>query len=564
MLKKLFVSVASLAMIAQPITPSAVLADSGSWSYIQATAAWSYDDFKVERLDFDANTMGPLSIGDNVIIVEPAAICEPNSCARYDLYILKDGMGMFVGNVPIEVVNEQRYFNSDNEFIYVDSADSEDNNYWSVVKIDLDTGEETIIAENIFIDGVQDIDVVVREDEIYFTVSLNWDGHRGYSNAVIYVFDPLSSSVKVATKNWQQNNDDLQDAQNGVLLSKMTFSSGERQLWTYDTNVYPVNAEAVADTWTPENENIVGAHFRADATIEFFDMYQRYIYDGENSVAQGDYLSWYKSYEESMQVVDGRMAWLDPENVLRVSGADVNLELGKVNDPETFYLTPETIFYPTVDGGEKYDFASQTYTEYPFNVTDVYGEIVVGQDINGAIWYMNTETEKSIEIGSGTNAVISDEMHVYWRGTDEHVYEATMSLNALSGASDIRAVKVSGDSRVYLVLDNKTYWIQSDKVYFSWFESWDDVSTISSSKFSEYDYSGDAFYAPGTKLKLADDPKVYMVGSDGKLHWITTELLAYNIYGPTWNQDIIEFDNQETTGLIFSSPITNENGVQNI
>jgi hypothetical protein len=368
----------------------------------------------------------------------------------------------------------------------------------------------------------------------------------------------------MATKNWQQNNDELQDVQNGNLLSKMTFPSGEHQLWTYNTNVYPVVAESIPGTWTPETENIVGAHYRADGKVEYFDMYQRYISDGETTVAQGDYLSWYKSYEESLQVVDGRMSWLDSQNILRVSGADVDLNFGAIGSDETFRLTPEAIYYSTTSGGKVYNFASETYSQYEFNVTDSYDDYVVGQDADGSIWYLNTETDRTVRIGYGTNPVISDEMHVYWRGSDDKIYEATMSLNAMAGAGEIRAVKVAGSSLTYLVLDDKMYSLNNEKIYSSWFGESLEVSTISSSNLKDYEYIGEANYAPGTKLKLTGDPKVYMVGSDGKLHWITTQLLAYNIYGPSWNKDIIEFTNQDATGLLFSSPITDESQVQGL
>ncbi|MFH1253488.1 MAG: hypothetical protein V1664_04130 [Candidatus Uhrbacteria bacterium] len=563
MLKKLLISLASLAMVAQPIMPSAVLADSGAWSYVQATGAWSYENYKVERLSFDANTMGPLTIGNSVMIAKPAATCEPNGCARYDLYLLKDGMQMFVGNVPLEAINEQRYFNNENDFVYIDASNLE-NTRWNVVSTDLENGQETNYLDDMFMDGVQDVDVMYRDGKFYFDPSLNWNDHKGYTNATIYVYNPETDQAEVVPNNWQQNRDELQDVQDGLILSKMVFTSGNKQLWTYDTSTYPATAEAVPNTWTPETENIVGAHFRADGSIEFFSMFQRYIYNGETTVAQGDYLSWNKSYEESLQVVDGRMAWLDPQNILRVSGTDVNLNLGIIGDAETFRLTPEAIYFPTANGGKEYNFASKTYIEYPFNVTDSQDNILVGQDATGRLWYMNTETNRLTEIGFGTGAVLSDEMHVYWRGADGYVYEATMSLNAMSEAETISAIKVSGSPKVYLTLDDKSYWITDEKVYFSWFESWDDVRTVSTNQFNNYDYSGAAAYAPGTRLKLANDPKVYMVGVDGKLHWITTQLLAYNIYGPTWNKGIIEFNNQDMTGLLFSSPITSESDVQSI
>jgi len=566
MLKKIFVSLATLAIAIQPIVPSIAQADSGSWNYIQATAAWVFDDYKVERLDFGTNDFnGPLSLGENVIVAKTAGNCQSEvGCERYDLYVLRDGMSMFVGNVPHEVVNEQRFYNNGEELVYVNSADAENNNYWEVVNLDLTSGEKTVELDQFFMDGVQDVDVTEDAGEYFINASLNWNDHNGYTNAVIYQYDQPSDSVKMVMKQWNQQRDELQDVANGKILSKMVFESGYKQLWVYNISVDPKTMEAVPNTWTEKTEDIIGAHFRADGTIEFFDRYQRYTYDGKTTVAQNDYLSWNRSYEQSLQVVNGRMAWLDPTDGLHVSGTDVDLDLGTIGSPQTFKLTEDAIYYSSGSVGKKYDFATEETTNYSFAVTDTLGDIVVGEDINGDIWYKDTDSGREIKLGFGSNAVISDDMHVYWYGTDNNVYEATLSLNAMTGTSEISAVKTAGDSRTYLVLDGTAYWIQSEKIYFSWFNSWSDTETVSAAEFASFEAGGIATYAPGTRMKLVGDPKVYIVGTDGKLHWLTTQTVAYRLYGSEWNKGIIEFTQAETTGLSFSSPILTESDVQAI
>jgi len=566
MLKKILISLAAVAIVAQPVIPSVAQADSGSWSNIQATEAWVYDDYKVERLDFGTNDFnGPLSLGDNVVVAKVAGNCVSRvGCERYDLYVLRNGLAMFVGNVPHEVVDESRFLNNDNRLVYVNSADQETNTRWNVISMDLQTGNETVDPDNVFIDGVQDIDAMKDNNDYFFNVSLNWNDHSGYTNAVIYKYDQPSDSVKMIVNQWNQNRDELQDVQNGNVLSKMVFESGYKQLWVINTKADPVTMEAVPNTWTPKNEDIVGAHFRADGKVEFFDMYQRFIYDGTTTVAQGENLSWTHSREEALQVVDGRMAWLDSDDVLHVSGADVDLDLGKIGSPDTFKLTKDSIFYSSGMEGKKYDFATKITTTYPFAITDTLNDLAVGEDASGNIWYLNTESGRKISLGFGSKAVISDDMHVYWLGVDGGVFEATLSLNALSGASDISAVKVSGSPIVYLILDETIYSMPSEKVYFSWFENWEAVKTVSASYLNSFKNGGAATYAPGSLFKMSGDPKVYMVGSDGKFHWITTQLVAYNIFGETWNKDIIEFNTADATGIIFGSSIDSAAEIQNI
>lgn len=40
-------------------------------------------------------------------------------------------------------------------------------------------------------------------------------------------------------------------------------------------------------------------------------------------------------------------------------------------------------------------------------------------------------------------------------------------------------------------------------------------------------------------VKFGEDPKIYAVGEDGKLHWLLNEDVASTLYGPHWNQNIV-------------------------
>jgi len=57
---------------------------------------------------------------------------------------------------------------------------------------------------------------------------------------------------------------------------------------------------------------------------------------------------------------------------------------------------------------------------------------------------------------------------------------------------------------------------------------------------SSYEFRGDLKIAPGTRVKATTSTKVFVVGSDYKLHWITSETVANDIYGSGWNQGIVE------------------------
>ncbi|HBP00401.1 TPA: hypothetical protein DD617_04430, partial [Candidatus Uhrbacteria bacterium] len=369
----------------------------------------------------------------------------------------------------------------------------------------------------------------------------------------------------VVPDHWQTYRDELQDVHNGVVLSRLVFSTGYKQLWVYDTNKDPVNMQAIPGTWTPPHEDIVGAHFREDGTIEYFQMYQWYVYDGKQAVAQGDYVSWYRETENAMQIVGSRMAWLDPNDVLRVSDVSGVKTFGAVGVSGEFRLTEGHLFYASADGkGKKYDFNTKETSDTTFVVTHESVDASAGVDSYGNIWYKNAHSGASLKIGFGADPVLADETHVYWRGFDDTIYEATIAVGIHSVMVDARSVKLATDSTVYVVANGTRYTVPNENVYVSWFGTWNTLETISEKELDSFVEGGVLSYAPGTKLKLAHDPKVYVVGTDGSLHWMTTQTIAYMIFGSFWNHEILEITQMDLTGLHLGSSLLTERDAQAI
>lgn len=539
-----------------------VRADSGDFEAIPSTAAWSYGDYKVEKLDFDKDAIGPLSMGSHVIVAEPVETCKPNGCDRYHISVLENGMKMSIGNVPSVTLNEERYFVLGERFMYMDYSDIEQH-YWNVVEVSLENGEETLKLKDFFLDGVVAIDVDEDNGKFYFDPSFNWNNHKGYSNGAIYEYNPATDMDRVITDHWVQNRDEMQDVQNGVVLSKMVFPSGEKQLWLYDPTKDPVSMRSIPDTWTPKHEDIVGAHFRTDGSVEYFRMFERFIYKNGVTTAQGDYLSWFKTADDALQIVNGRMAWVDPEDTLFVSDATGVVALGALGTPDEFRLTADAIYYGNNGEGKQYTFATKLIEKFPFVVTDAIDGVLVGVDAAGSVWYLDEDSGDVLELGAGIDPVLADAGHVYWRGANGGIYEATIMLSFISDMN-ARAVKSASDPTVYLVINQTAYKMLNESVYFSWFDSWADLKVISDAEFKKFAFDGNATYAPGSKLKLAGDAKVYLVGADGKLHWISSQKVAYDIYGSTWNKGIITITQMDLANMGYGSPIMTEAEAQNI
>lgn len=102
-------------------------------------------------------------------------------------------------------------------------------------------------------------------------------------------------------------------------------------------------------------------------------------------------------------------------------------------------------------------------------------------------------------------------------------------------------VKGSSDAVYWIRANGDRALIPNMKVFYSWFTPFDlnRIQHLSDEQLSSIRLTGTIFYRPGSRLlKIAADPKVYAVGADSTLHWIETEDLARQFYGPRWQNFI--------------------------
>lgn len=101
-------------------------------------------------------------------------------------------------------------------------------------------------------------------------------------------------------------------------------------------------------------------------------------------------------------------------------------------------------------------------------------------------------------------------------------------------------VKLSTQSDVYYVgADNKRYVFPNEKIYFSWYQNFSGIKTLSTDEMASLGIGGAVTYRPGTTLiKLTTDPKVYAVGHNGLLRWVETESAASALYGTDWMKKV--------------------------
>jgi len=109
-----------------------------------------------------------------------------------------------------------------------------------------------------------------------------------------------------------------------------------------------------------------------------------------------------------------------------------------------------------------------------------------------------------------------------------------MAAQAASAGDLIKGTTLS--TVYYYGGDGQRYAFPNEKTYFSWYEDFSDVQTISDSALADITLAGNIVYRPGSHwIKIQSDPKTYAVTTEGTIRWIETEEVAEGLAGSDWN-----------------------------
>ncbi len=113
------------------------------------------------------------------------------------------------------------------------------------------------------------------------------------------------------------------------------------------------------------------------------------------------------------------------------------------------------------------------------------------------------------------------------------------------------------DTAVYYFASNgRRYVFPNDKVYFTWYPSFDNVRVISVDEMTKIPIGGNVTYRPGSKpVKFQTDDKVYAVYKGGELQWLKTEDVARGIYGDSWASKVDDINEAFYVNYRFGTPI---------
>ena len=105
-------------------------------------------------------------------------------------------------------------------------------------------------------------------------------------------------------------------------------------------------------------------------------------------------------------------------------------------------------------------------------------------------------------------------------------------------------IKIAGSDAVYYVgTDLKRYVFSGERVYKTWYENFNAVTQVSVEELTGMSLAGVVRYRPGSRMiKIPDDPKVYVVATNGLVRHIANEAVASGLYGTEWNKKIDDLE----------------------
>lgn len=135
-----------------------------------------------------------------------------------------------------------------------------------------------------------------------------------------------------------------------------------------------------------------------------------------------------------------------------------------------------------------------------------------------------------------------------------------LALPGIASAATVSAgdlIKASGPAVYYYGSDMKRYVFPNETVFFSWFNDFSGVRTITDSELAAITIGGNVTVRPGTKLvKITTDPKVYAVTPGGVLHWVESEAIATSLYGSSWANRVVDVPDQLFVNYTIGSSVS--------
>jgi hypothetical protein len=122
-----------------------------------------------------------------------------------------------------------------------------------------------------------------------------------------------------------------------------------------------------------------------------------------------------------------------------------------------------------------------------------------------------------------------------------------------------KLIKGADSATVYYVgNDGKRYVFPDSKVYFSWYDRYSSVTTVSPEVLAGFTLGGVVNYRPGSLVKIQTDPKVYIVAKGGNLLWLAGDQLPVKFFGANWATLVNDIPDSFFTNYIIGNTLQND------
>jgi hypothetical protein len=170
------------------------------------------------------------------------------------------------------------------------------------------------------------------------------------------------------------------------------------------------------------------------------------------------------------------------------------------------------------------------------------GDIIGLDEGTLAVFYWDEDTEQWVSLGgtvnASTNTITVETTH----------FTQFAVIGEITYSSGSLVKKASSPAVYYLGADDKLHTFVSSADYFTWYDDFSGVVTLSDTDFSTYSLGENVFPKPGAKLVQVVDgetpwnifsPNVYATSGNGTYRKITSAAVAEGLYGADWETEII-------------------------
>ena len=193
-----------------------------------------------------------------------------------------------------------------------------------------------------------------------------------------------------------------------------------------------------------------------------------------------------------------------------------------------------------------------TYSKsYNFSVAGNYSTYAVCSD---SVGNSTTGSSTTITVAAASSGSTSTDS-----SSDVISDSSSLSSDILIKMQCVDSTNVNDPCRAvyyYASTDGKRHAFPNEKIYFTWYSDFDDIVIVSDDVMASISLGKNVTYHPGTKMvKFQTVNTVYVVKQGGVLRAISSEEVATDLYGSTWNKQIDDISDAFFGNYSFGSDV---------